>query len=324
MSREESFRAAMSAHGIKYSGEIYFDGRLHRFKANGDNARNSWYVLYNGSIAVGAFGCWKRGIKESWCERNGSLSLADSQRLRARRQEAEAKLKAETAALQKKARKRATWILNRSRPARTLHRYLARKCVKIYGDVREYRGVVVLPLRDENGELHSLQFIGADGAKNFLIGGKVSGCFFTLADKADGPLVICEGYATGASIHEATGFSVLCAMNSGNLMDVAKTVRELWPQREIVIAADNDHWTTEPPNPGLTKATAAAKAVRAKLAVPQFKDTVNKPTDFNDLARGESLDAVREQIGAAQIPTETDSDTFARLRASPRGVRSLP
>jgi putative DNA primase/helicase len=87
MSREESFRAAMSTHGIEYSGELYFDGRLHRFKADGDNARNSWYVLYNGLIAAGAFGCWKRGIKEAWCERNGSLSLADSQRIRARWQE---------------------------------------------------------------------------------------------------------------------------------------------------------------------------------------------------------------------------------------------
>jgi putative DNA primase/helicase len=82
----------MSARGIEYRGEIIPDGKLHRFKANGDNERNSWYVLYNGSIAAGAFGCWKRGIKETWCERNGSLSLADSQRVRALWQEAEARL----------------------------------------------------------------------------------------------------------------------------------------------------------------------------------------------------------------------------------------
>ena len=54
--------------------------------------------------------------------------------------------------------------------------------------------------------------------KDFCSGGRVAGCFFTLADKADGPLVICEGYATGASIHEATGHSVICCMNSGNLL----------------------------------------------------------------------------------------------------------
>jgi putative DNA primase/helicase len=313
MTREETFRAAMSAHGIEFSGALYFDGRLHRFKANGDNARNSWYVLYNGSIAAGAFGCWKRGIKETWCERDGSLSLEDSQRVRARWQEAEAKLKAETAARQKKARKVATWILNRSRHAQTLHRYLARKCVRIYGDVREYRGVMVLPLHDKDGELHSLQFVGADGAKRFLRGGRVAGCFFTLADKADGLLVICEGYATGASIHEATGHAVICAMNSGNLLEVAKTLRALWPQREIIIAADNDQFTDG--NPGLTKATSAAKSIGAKLALPQFQDNRGKLTDFNDLAITEGLGPVREQIAAAQIATETDEATFTRLAA---------
>src|SRR5204862_2253947 len=135
----------------------------------------------------GAFGCWKRGVKEKWCERNGSLSQLELQRARQQWDEAESKLKAETAARQKKARKLGAWILNRSRPARTLHRYLSRKCVKILGDVREYRGAVVLPLRDLNGDLQSLQFIGEDGSKKFLTGGRVAGCFFTLADRADGP-----------------------------------------------------------------------------------------------------------------------------------------
>jgi putative DNA primase/helicase len=316
MSREESFRAAMNAHGIEYSGELYFDGRLHRFKANGDNARNSWFVLYNGPIAVGTFGCWKRGIKETWCERNGNLSLTESQQIRERWEQADTKVKAETALRQKKARKISAWILNRSRPARTLHRYLSRKRAKIFGDVREYRGaLVVVPLRDLDGELHSLQFISEDGTKKFLTGGRMAGCFFTLADKAEGPLVLCEGYATGASIHEATVHAVICAMNSGNLMEVAKAMREFWPGREIIVAADNDQWTTEPPNPGLNKATAAAKAIRAKLAVPQFKDIADKPTDFNDLAIAEGLDAVEQQIGAAEVPRETDADTYARLAA---------
>ena len=125
--------------------------------------------------------------------------------------------------------------------------------------------------------------------------------------------MICEGYATGASIHEATGHAVICAMNSGNLSEVAKSARELWPQREIIIAADNDQLTDG--NPGLTKATAAAKSNAARLAVPQFNDNASKPTDFNDLAIAESLDVVREQIGAAQVPTESDSDTYARLAA---------
>lgn len=89
----------------------------------------------------------------------------------------------------------------------------------------------------------------------------------------------------------------------------------------------NDQFTDG--NPGLTKATAAAKAIRAKLAMPQFKDVANKPADFNDLAIAEGLDAVREQVGSAQIPREvdsenspqtgdiTDEETIARLAALP-------
>jgi hypothetical protein len=71
--------------------------------------------------------------------------------------------------------------------------------------------LLVLPLRDINGELHSLQFIAPDNRfdgkrnKTFPGGGRVAGCCFTLADTPNGALVVCEGYATGASIHEATG-----------------------------------------------------------------------------------------------------------------------
>jgi putative DNA primase/helicase len=311
----EDFRAAMAAAGITWNGQIVADGKLHRFKAEGDHHRNSWYVLHAGPPAAGIFGCWKRDIKQTWCERNVSLSQADSQRIRQQWNEAKSKLEAETVARQKRARKLAAWILSRSRPARTLHRYLAHKCVKIFGDVCEYRGALALPLRDINGELHSLQFIGFDGLKKFLTGGCVAGCFFTVADKVDGPLVICEGYGTGATAHEATGYSVICAMNCGNLLEVAKAARELWPQREIIVAADNDQFTEG--NPGLTKATAAAKAIHAKLAVPRFQDAAGKRTDFNDLAASEGLDAVREQIGAAQIAAETDAEAFARLAALP-------
>jgi putative DNA primase/helicase len=310
MSREESFRAAMSAHGIEYSGELYFDGRLHRFKAHGDHARNSWYLLHAGPPAAGAFGCWKRDAKEKWCQRNGELSQAELQRVRQQWNEAELKLKAETVARQKKARQVATWVLARAEPVSS-HAYLEAKQVQSHSELRQYRGALLLPLRDLNGELHTLQFIDADGIKKFLTGGKVSGCFFTLADKAGGPLAICEGYATGASIYEATGYAVLCALNSGNLLEVAKAARELWPERKIIVAADDDQFTDS--NPGLTKATAAAKAIRANLAVPTFTTTATKPTDFNDLRRLQGASAVKQQIEATTRRSETDEEAIHRL-----------
>jgi putative DNA primase/helicase len=318
MSAVDSFRAAMLRTGLGYAGAIEADGKLRRFRAEGDKSKNSWYVLFAGPPMAGAFGCWKRGINEEWHDRNGQLSQAERQRARQCLQEAKSERERVERERRKRAGEVAARILKRAKPLFASHPYFTAKRVKAHGEAREYRGAIALPLRDTKGELHSLQFIGADGEKRFLTGGRVQGCFFTLGDKADGPLVICEGYATGASIHQATGNAVICAMNCGNMLAVSKAAREFWPQREIIIAADNDQWTEAPrKNPGLTDATAAAKAIRARLTVPQFKDAATQPTDFNDLAALEGLAAVKQQIDDATVPAETDADTYTRLAALP-------
>jgi putative DNA primase/helicase len=309
----QNFRAALAKAGLDYAGEIIADGNLHRFKAAGDRERNSWYVLHSGAPVAGAFGCWKRGFKETWCEKGrDSLTDAEWRTIRENWKLADDERQRTEAERRAKARKVAAWILSRARPARTLHRYLTHKAVKIFGDVREYRGGLVLPLRDANGELHSLQFIGADGTKRFLSGGRIAGCFFIVTDKPDGALVIAEGLATAASVAEATGLETVAAMNCGNLLAVSKALREKYPSREIIIAADNDAWTDD--NPGLTKATEAAKSICARLAVPQFKDATTKPTDFNDLQQLQGADTVKTQIENATTPTETDNEIFDRLK----------
>jgi len=299
----ENFRAALAKAGINYDGDFVADGNIRRFRAEDDNGKNSWYVLHDGTPAAGAFGCWKRSVSETWCDR-AEHQMSATERARVRQQwrdAAQVRVEAEVER-QAKAAKLAAWILKRSRPARTLHRYLTRKGVKIFGDVREYRAALVLPLRGADDELQSLQFIGVDGQKMFLRGGKIAECFFTLADKADGPLVICEGLATGASIHEATGFATVCAMNCHNLKAVAEAQRKLYPHREIIVAGDDDRWKTERGNPGVKAATEAARTVHARLVVPVFNDTTNKPTDFNDLHKQEGLDAVKTQLAAAVAP----------------------
>ena len=146
-------------------------------------------------------------------------------------------------------------------------------------------------------------------------GGRIVGCFFTLATKLESPLAICEGYATGASVHEATGYAVVCALNCGNLLAVSKALREKYPVREIIVCADNDQFTDG--NPGVTKATEAAKAINAKLAVPQFADANTKLTDFNDMAALAGLGELKQQIEAAAVPKESDEEILNRLAALP-------
>ncbi len=315
--RLENFRAAMHAAGLAFDGQLIADGKLHRFKSADDQNRNSWFVLFpacRNAPAAGAFGCWKLGVKETWCEkRRESLTDAEWRTIREGWKLADDERQRTEAERHIKARKIAAWILSRSRPARTLHRYLTRKAVKVFGDVREYRGALVLPLRDNDGELHSLQFIGADGKKRFLSGGRIAGCFFTLADKPESPLAICEGYATGASIHEATGFAVVCSMNCGNLLAVSKALREKFPAREIIVCADHDQFTDG--NPGVAKADEAAKTIHSKLAVPKFADVSKRPTDFNDMAALAGLAEVKRQIEtAAIIETSETSEPTADVR----------
>ena len=176
-------------------------------------------------------------------------------------------------------------------------------------------------------KLQALQFIAPDKRfgqagdkrdKNFLSGGKTTGAFFTLSENPEGPIVICEGYATGASIHQATGYAVICAMSCGNLAVVAKALRRKWPHREMVVAADNDQWGSD--NPGLRGATEAANAVHARVAMPRFGNRANKPTDFNDLHRLEGLPAVKSQIECVR----TSNDVVGQPGDNKCGAAGFP
>jgi putative DNA primase/helicase len=139
--------------------------------------------------------------------------------------------------------------------------------------------VLLVPLIDIEGKLWNLQAIfpepqpllGRD--KDFMNGGRMGGLFHVIGQPSD-EIIICEGYATGASLHTATGFQVLCALSAGNLLNVAKAVRAVDTRKKLIIAADND--TKTPDNPGLTAAKKAALAVGGFLAVPPIAG------DFND------------------------------------------
>lgn len=312
MNAAAQFRDAMRRAGLDYAGPIHADGKRRRFKAGQDRDNNSWFILFPGPPVSGAFGCWKRGFKDKWCEKEPSdYSDRERQDIRRHWKEADEQCAKAEAERQAKARRVAAWLLSRAQPATDGHGYLKGKGVRAHGLFQSSRGSLVVPLLDASGALHSLQFIDANGAKIFLPGGRVSGCCFTICDKADGPLVVCEGYATGASVHQASGHATICAMNCANLNPVAKALRAKWPEREIIVAGDNDQFTEN--NPGLTKATEAAKAVGAKLAIPKFADLSNNPTDFNDLHQREGLKTVKKQIKNATVPQETDAEAFDRL-----------
>lgn len=264
----EQFRQTITAAGLTPPTEIIEDGVIHRFSTNGKPTQKSgWYMLHTDGIAAGAFGDWREGFTQNWCSK-ADTSMTEAERF-ANRERVKAMQRQREDDLAQRQQLAAAFALKRWTAATPCvrHDYLTRKGIQPHGVKIEGDKLLIL-MRDTKGAVHSLQTIAPDGSKMFMSGGRVKGCYFGIG-KPKGALIVCEGFATGASIHECTGHAVAVAFNAGNLEAVAVALRSKYPTLKIIIAADDDHQT--PGNPGMTKATAAVQAAGATLAIPVFK-----------------------------------------------------
>lgn len=267
----DQFRSAISNAGLTPPEEIIGDGQIHRFCSNGKPTnKNGWYILHLDGIPAGAFGDWREGFTQNWSSK-ADTSMTEDERL-AHRQRINAMDRQREMDLAQRQQLAAVSAYDRWMAASPCaqHDYLARKGVQPHGAKIE-SDKLLIPMRDTSGKVHSLQTIAPDDTKMFMHGGRIKGCYFSIG-KPKGALIVCEGFATGASIYECTGYAVAVAFNAGNLEAVAIALRSKFPDLKIIIAADDDHHT--PGNPGLTKATSAAKAAGASLAVPVFKEAI--------------------------------------------------
>jgi putative DNA primase/helicase len=198
------------------------------------------------------------------------------------------------------AQRAATITWERATPADPSHAYLRRKGVRPHGVRVETGDVLIVPLVDIDGTIRTLQRIYEDGTKRFLSGGAKAGHFTSIGGPLAGAetILLCEGWATGATAHEATGLPVVAAMDAGNLKRVAPILRTRFPTARLVILADNDAKPGRVTNPGVQAALAAAHATGALVAIPP--DT----GDFDDFAAAHGLEAVRAVIAAAEPPPE--------------------
>jgi putative DNA primase/helicase len=339
------FRDAMTAAGVPYSGTIEADGVRHRFQVDTDKRgkKNGWLILHLDGKPAGAFGTWK-GVTCKWsAEGAAPLTRDERDQIReasARKREAAALAEAEQHA---KSAERAEAMWDAAQDA-DQHAYLTRKGISAHGlrigdwvkerqDGTTYvaaKGALLIPLRDATKKIWSLQAIfakpitvaGEERDKDFVYGGRKKGCWTVIGKPTDVDgqvtVVICEGYATGASIHQATGLAVIVAFDAKNLGPVAAEARRLMPGARIVIAADNDEWTTKPDkvtrwNPGVEAATAVAKSIDGVLAIPYFEDVSGKPTDFNDLHALLGLAEVNRQIMDAICPAPAEKESSEEI-----------
>jgi phage/plasmid primase-like uncharacterized protein len=273
-------------------------GKFHRFPGVGKctSNRSGWCKLYDCGTA-GVFGDWSSGISEDWQgTRNKSRSKRELKVIAQHAAETRAQAEREREAAQAEAAVEAARIWESAIPATSDHQYLRTKGIGPHGSRMSGQDLLV-PLFDISVGMQSLQRIGPDGTKRFLPGGAITGNFYTIGEYRD-MVILCEGFATGGSLHEATGYAVCIAFNCGNLLPVARALRAKYPNCEVIIAADDDSSTHG--NPGLAKATAAANAIGARLAVPDFGSSrQDGATDFNDLLRHAGLEAVRACIDAS-------------------------
>jgi len=291
------FRKTMANAGLSHPGEIVDDGKIHRFNSGDEQGNTCWYVLYRPDpIPAGAFGCWRRNISEKWHDKKvaSETSKEDYKSLQKKFADADAKRDTDERERHERKSKEINALISKLKPASKDHLYLQSKKVSSCGQLMDDgEGSLMMPLTDINGKVWTYQTIDAFGDKLFAPGGRIKGCMFIMGDMAEGPIIICEGYATGASIHEATGWPVVCAMNCGNLKPVAISVRGKYQDRTIVIAADDDRKT--PGNPGLTKAKEAAETIRGIIAVPDLS-MLDTGSDFNDLACHSGVQSIKSYL----------------------------
>lgn len=271
MNRIDGFIAALRATGLLVQS-VVTDGRLRRVGAEGDGSgqRSGWYVLHAGPPMAGAYGNWKTGASEQWRDGNEDrLSASERAQLQAAMRRAQRQQQAERARRQGAARQQAVARWQHACAASEQHPYLTAKGVGTHG-LRQTDGLLLVPMRDGDGRLWSLQTIAADGSKRFQAGGRKRGLYYAIGRQVTDVVCIAEGYATAASIHEATGYPTAVAFDAGNLEPVARELRGKFPQALIVVCADDDAATAlrRGINPGLASARLAAQAVGGVVATP--------------------------------------------------------
>ncbi|WDA25069.1 DUF927 domain-containing protein [Aeromonas hydrophila] len=169
--------------------------------------------------------------------------------------------------------------------------------VIVVGELTYQPGSLVVTLWDETGELVNVQLINAEGEKRYLPGGQKAGAFHRIDG---GELVaVVEGYASGLSVQAATGATVYCAMDAGNLQAVAQIAHRQYPEARVLLCGDNDEGTEG--NPGKTKAEQAAAAVGGLVALPPVAG------DWNDYHQAHGLTKTQEAIMSASTAPATSN-----------------
>lgn len=289
-------------------------GKRVRCYVQDDREKRGWYHLHEfrrddgTELIVGSYGMWRANDSNKQkivLDKSLDLSAEQRQALKIRMAEDSRRAAAAEKQRQAKASDQAGKMWSRLSEEGECA-YLQRKRVAGHGVRYTPQGNMALPLLDGSGKIWGLQIIygqkdGKKGRdKDFWPAGLAKKAHWFQIGSPDWVILVAEGYATGASLHEATGYPVAVAFDAGNLLPVSAALHKKYPRAQILICADDDYRTAG--NPGISAAQAAAVATNGAWLAPTFaaeRPTDTKgPTDFNDLHVLEGLHVVRTQLEA--------------------------
>lgn len=282
-------------------------GAVIRFQDGADDKKEAgWYVCFENHtnkgevFYAGKIGSWKRDEQPiSFCSL-GAIPKTEKLKIDKNWKEAQVAFEKQSARIHEETALQCSKKWDAYAGSEQMTAYLESKGLeKTYGTrtvLTENGRSLVLPARDLNEKLWTLQLIYPDGTKRFSPGGKKKGNFFWIAGSSD-EIYLCEGFATGATIYEALRKNVAVAFDAGNLMPVAKALKEKYPKHKIFVCGDDDVFS-EKGNKGRSEAEKVAQFLGTPALFPQFQDLEKSPSDFNDLYVSEGIEVVREQLEA--------------------------
>lgn len=268
--------------------------------------KSGWYVIHDVSgLLHGTVGNWQTGASTHFTGRDAIHIDAELLRTMQLQREATKLRVAEEHRLNALS---AAERISKLKPCPPDHPYLVRKGIKPHGTLLMGNDLLI-PISDKDGNVVSAQHISpikrvGERDKNFLkactsLGWRVIG-------SPTQTVVVAEGFATAASIHELTGLRCYVTFSAKSMPALIEDIAaaEAVNNASIVIAADNDLSKT-----GLHAAEEAAAKIGATVLMPE-----KIGDDWNDVALARPADlqaafaAIRplfqswEEIDYAAIP----------------------
>ncbi|EGF30874.1 hypothetical protein IMCC9480_663 [Oxalobacteraceae bacterium IMCC9480] len=319
-----SLPEAFASVAMTFPDKLMELGQIARFSTNGKPSNTSgWCKPFPDGVGA-AFGCHREGTLFVWQCRDANAappSFKERQAALVRIKQVKKQAADELAAQYVRAASTGDRIWRESAALDPAHGYIALKGITPYLARQDCGGKVLLPIYGPDGAMQSLQFIDADRniKKKFLYQSTTKGGRLFIGDPVNGArLIQVEGWATGCSIHQATGVTVAIGFSGSNLDDVAADLRRQFPDSPIQVAGDLDKH-----GKGLEYAIAGAAAGAGIVVMPVFADG-RIQGDFNDLHQAEELDAIASLFEGFAPATEADTNVDLEICSVPAHLLTIP